>query len=95
MAESNFQTKVRTWLRQKGCYVLTITAHPGIPDGCPDVIALVNGGGWIALECKKDAKSKFQPLQKATIKKLDDMYYSKAVWPENWGETKEELLRII
>lgn len=95
MAESNFQTKVTTWLKQKGCFVLTTTVLPGIPTGCPDVIALIPGGGWVALECKKDAKSKFRPLQKVTIEKLNNMYYAKAVYPANWEETKKELALII
>lgn len=95
MAESDFQKEVVKWLRRRGCYVLTITARPGIPDGCPDVIALMDGGGWIALECKKDAKSKFQPLQKPTIKKLNDMFYSKAIWPSNWKETQSEIINML
>ena len=94
-SESNFQKKVALWLRQKGCYVLTTTVSSGIPVGCPDIIALLDGGGWVALEIKKDAKSKFQPLQKITIDKLDAMFYSKAVYPENWDEIKEELMAII
>lgn len=94
-AESNFQRKVVQWLKQKGCYVMVITAQPGIPDGCPDVIALIDGGGWVALECKASSKAKFQPLQKPTIAKLDKMFYSKAVYPENWNEIKKELEQII
>lgn len=104
MAESNFQKKVSLWLRQKGCFVLIISAGPGIPDGSPDIIALFPGGGWAALEAKakypyrKDGqplKGAFRPLQIPTIKKLDDMYYSKAVYPENWEEVKKELSQII
>lgn len=95
MSESNFQSKVVKWLRQKGCYVLTTTVHPGIPDGCPDIVALIDGGGWITLECKTSKDAKFQPLQKATIAKLDRMFYSRAVWPENWEEIKRELTLII
>lgn len=95
MIEKNFQSKVVKWLKQKGCYVLTTTVHPGIPDGCPDIVALFDGGGWAALEIKKDVRAKFQPLQKATIEKLDKMFYSKAVYPENWEETKKELSKII
>ncbi len=95
MAESNFQNKVSLWLRQKGCYVMTISPRPGIPDGCPDVIALFNGGGWAALELKKGPNEKYQPLQKPTIEKLNKMYYSRAVWPENWEEVKKELVQII
>lgn len=92
MTESVFQTKVVNWLRKKGCYVIVTD---GRPVGVPDVIALFDGGGWAALEIKKDAKSRFQPLQKATIAKLDGMYWSKAVHPQNWEETKEELCRMI
>ena len=95
MAESNFQSKVKLWLKQKGCYVLILSAGPGIPDGMTDILALVPGGGWIALECKKDAKAKFRPLQKPTIAKLNEMYFAKAVYPENWEETKKELSQII
>jgi len=94
-SESSFQKKIATWLRQKGCYVLTTTVNAGIPVGCPDIIALIPGGGWLALEVKKDAKSRFQPLQKETIAKLDGMYYSKAVYPENWDEIKLELEQIV
>lgn len=95
MAESAFQTKVKTWLKQKGCFVLVMTVVPGIPDGMTDILALVPGGGWIALECKKDAKSKYRPLQKMRIKQLNDMYYARRVDPSNWDEIKKELNQII
>lgn len=95
MAESSFQKKVAKWLRQKGCYVLVITAHPGIPDGMTDILALMPGGGWAALECKASKTAKMQPLQAPTIKKLDDMYFARKVYPENWDEVKRELEQII
>jgi Holliday junction resolvase len=93
--ESNFQRKVVGWLRQKGCYVLTVSTVRGIPDGCPDIIALIDGGGWLALECKTSQKSKFQPLQKVTIQKLNNMFYSRPIWPSIWDEVKKELEKII
>lgn len=92
MAEKRFQSTVVKWLRLKGCYVIVTD---GRPMGTPDVIALIDGGGWIALECKDSEKAKFQPLQKITIEKLNQMFYSKAVWPANWEETKIELAKII
>lgn len=92
MPESRFQSKVVDWLRKKGCYVIVTD---GRPVGVPDVVALFNGGGWCALEIKATKTSKFQPLQKATIDKLNGMYYSKAVYPANWEETKKELEQII
>lgn len=95
MAEKSFQNTVVKWLRQKGCYVLVLTASPGIPDGMTDVLALFDGGGWAALEIKGSAKAKFQPLQRPTIAKLDKMFFSRAVYPENWEEVKKELAKII
>lgn len=95
MAESNFQKKVASWLRKKGCYVLVITAHPGIPDGMTDILALIPGGGWAALECKASKSARMRPLQAPTIKKLDNMYFARKVYPENWEEIKQELCAII
>lgn len=88
--ESTFQSTVIKYLEKKGCYVIK-TGGIGTPNGCPDVIALMDGGGWLALELKASEKAKFQPLQKATIKKLNDMYYSRAVSPDVWSEVKKEL----
>lgn len=95
MAESAFQSKVKLWLKQKGCFVLVLSPVAGIPDGMPDILALIDGGGWVALECKASAKAKFRPLQKPTIEKLNKMFYAKAVYPENWEEVKHELEAII
>lgn len=102
--ESNLQSKIASYLRRKGCYVIVTTAITGVPNGCPDVIALIDGGGWIALEVKKeypyrkDGKAKagaFRPLQLETVKKLNGMYFSRVVWPESWAEIKLELEGII
>ena len=93
-AEATLQTKIIKYLKAKGAYVIK-TGGLGTPDGCPDVIGLLDGGGWVALEVKASKTAKFQPLQKATIEKLDKMFYSRAVWPENWDDIKKELERVI
>lgn len=92
--ESTFQATVIRYLKAKGCYVIK-TGGLGTPDGCPDVIALIDGGGWVALEIKASKTSKFQPLQKKTIEKLNEMYYSKVIYPAIWNETKKELETIL
>ena len=103
-SEQTFQTKVKNWLKSKGCYVLVLSSGAGIPDGMTDILALVPGGGWIALECKKAnpfkrdgtaKKGAFQPLQLPTIAKLNEMYYARATWPDNWDEVKKELELIL
>lgn len=95
MSEAKFQAKVIAYLKRKGCYVIKTQAAPGTPVGCPDVIALMPGGGWLALECKASATSRYQPLQRETIKKLDAMYFSRRVDPSNWDAVKAEIDAII
>lgn len=93
--EAKTQASVIRWLKSKGCYVIKTGGGPGTPVGCPDIIALMDGGGWVALEVKASEKSKFQPLQKETIYKLNNMWYSRVVTPNNWDEVKEELLGML
>lgn len=89
--EAKLQSQIIKWLKSKGCYVIKTQPGPGTPVGCPDILALLDGGGWFALEVKEAEKSKFQPLQKETISKLNDMYYSTVVYPENWNDIKKQL----
>ena len=92
--ESVFQSTVIKYLKSRGCYVIK-TGGLGTPNGCPDIIALMDGGGWLALETKASKTAKFQPLQKKTIEKLDNMYYSRVVYESNWKEIKKEILQIM
>lgn len=94
MLERNFQAKVVKWLRKQGCYVMTITVQPGIPNGTPDVFFCKEGFyGW--LECKKSKNSKFQPLQKERLAKLDEWSWAKVTYPSNWDEIREELEKMV
>lgn len=95
MTEAQLQTKIVAWLKAKGVYVIKTKPGPGVPVGCPDIIGLMPGGGWVALEVKASAKARFQALQKQTIEKLNGMYYSVAVYPENWDTIKKELSELI
>lgn len=91
--EARFQTKVKKWLERKGAVVLVISPQPGIPTGFPDVLALLPGGGFMALELKRSKTAKHQPLQDYWVERLGDMYYSAFVYPEIWDKVKEEIER--
>ena len=102
--ESKLSREIASWLRRKGVYILVTTPGAGIPDGCPDIIGLMDGGGWIALEVKQSypyrrdgaaKKGAFRPLQQATIARLDQSYYAKVVYPENWPTIRDELADMI
>lgn len=102
--ESKLQSEVANWLRRKGAYVMVIQPQAGIPASTPDIIALLDGGGWVALELKasnpykRDGTAKagaFQPLQQQTVAKLDQMYFARIVYEENWLKIRTELEQII
>lgn len=93
--EKRLQKEIIEWLKHRGAFVIKTSAQPGTPVGCPDVIALIEGGKWVALEVKSSKNSKKQPLQDRTVAKLDGMYYSRFVYPENWQEIKLELKEIL
>lgn len=102
--EGKLQREVVGYLKRKGCFTLVIQPQAGIPSGTPDVIALLSGGGHVSLELKasnpykKDGTAKkgaFRPLQQETVRKLNDLYYARVVWPENWPAIKAELDELI
>lgn len=94
MSESDLQSKITKYLRSKGCYVIKTQAGPGVPRGCPDIIFLYEGF-YGAIEVKASKTSRFQPLQKETIEKLDNWSWAKVVYPANWPEVKKELDSLL
>jgi hypothetical protein len=68
--------------------------QPGIPDGCPDIIFMLEGF-WGAIEVKDSPKAKYQPLQEETLDKLDEWSWAKRVDPTTWPELRAELEHIL
>lgn len=91
--EKSFQTKVISHLKTNGFYVIKTSAIPGVPVGCPDVIALKNGY-YVALEIKASKTAKKQPLQQFTIDLLARDGLAYFVYPENWPEIQVRLETI-
>ena len=88
--ERKVQSKLVKYLKSKGCYVIKTRPGPGVPVGCPDVIAL-HEGAWFAFEVKADEDSEFQPLQEKTIEKLDSWGLAFIIHSDNYDEIIEEL----
>ena len=91
MSESQFEAEFCRKLVRKGCYVIKNNAGAGVPKGTPDRTVLMPGGGWAMLEFKKSATEKYQVLQKEQLKRLNDMWYSATVYPENAAQIMAEL----
>lgn len=86
--ESGFQDKLRDELKEMfpGCLVLKQDAYQGIPD-----LLVLYKKKWAALECKKSADADKQPNQEYYVGLMNDMSFSRFIYPEN----KEEVLREL
>lgn len=71
MKESLFQKKATKWLENKGAYCIKYNASGISRTGVPDYICCLKGV-FLAIEFKKDIKSKPSELQKYNIKKIND-----------------------
>lgn len=92
MIESKFEADFCKKLVRKGCFVIKAKAgFAGTPKGTPDRIVLLPGGGWAALEFKKSKDEPYQVLQEQQLKRLNDMWYSATVYPENATEIMAEI----
>lgn len=92
--EQELQKKIISYLKKKGCYVIKINQDAKSHVGTPDVIAMKEGF-WLAIEVKASKTAKFQPLQKETIEKLNEMSWAKVVYPENWEDVQKELNELL
>jgi len=92
--ESTLQSKIRQYLKDKGCYVLVIKPQPGIPDGMTDILFMLEGF-WGGIEVKDSPAAKYQPLQEETIAKFNEWSWARRVDPFNWPEVKGELDKIL
>lgn len=94
MLEKDFQKKVISFLKSKGCFVMKLEPGGGIPRGVSDIF-FCKEGFYGFIECKKNKTSKFQPLQPEFIEKMDKWSWAKAAYPENWDMLKKELSTIL
>lgn len=92
--ESNLQSEIRQYLKGKGCYVLVIRPQPGIPDGCPDIIFMLEGF-WGGIEVKDSPGAPYQPLQRETLEKLNNWSWAWRVDPTSWPLVHNELEAIL
>jgi len=92
--ERDFQASLIKELHSifNGCLVMKLDA--GYIQGIPDLLVLYNDK-WATLECKKSRKSHKQPNQEYYVSYLDNMSFSKFIYPENKEEVLNELQRTF
>lgn len=90
MLENKFKTKLKKEIESRfdGCIVTHMDA--GDIQGIPDLLILYNDR-WATLEGKKNANASHRPNQDYYVKKMDNMSFSRFIYPENKDEVLDEL----
>lgn len=90
--ESGFQDSLKTQLEEMfpDCMVLKQDAIQGIPD-----LLVLHNDKWASLECKKSKDAKKQPNQDYYVDKMDNMSFSRFIYPENRDEVLNELRQVF
>lgn len=88
--ESDFQKGLINDLKKRfpGCMVLK--NDPNYIQGIPDLLVLYEGR-WAALECKKAKQASHQPNQDYYVERMNEMSFSRFVYPENKEIILDEL----
>ena len=90
MLENKFQSNLIKKLKDifPGCIVMK--NDPTYIQGVPD-LTLLYKNKWATLECKKSANARHQPNQDYYVGQMDEMSFSRFIYPENEQEVLDEL----
>lgn len=90
MLENLFQANLIKELKEMfpGCIVMKNDSS--YIQGIPDLLILYNNK-WASLEVKKSANAKRQPNQQYYVDKMEEMSFSRFIYPENEDEVLTEL----
>lgn len=90
MLENKFQASLIKKLKNlfQDCVVMKNDAS--YIQGIPDLIILYKNK-WASLECKKSANARHQPNQDYYVDKMNEMSFSRFIFPENEKEILDEL----
>jgi len=88
--ESDFQKNLKKELKEMfpGCIITKLDS--GDIQGIPDLLILYKDK-WATLENKRSSKASHRPNQDYYVSKMDEMSFSKFIYPENKDEVLEEL----
>lgn len=94
MKESKFQSNLKKELKNMfpGCIITKLDS--GDIQGIPDLLILYKNK-WATLENKRTAKAHRQPNQEYYVNKMNDMSFSKFIYPENKEEVLTDLKKYL
>lgn len=90
MAESKFKRELKKEIQEMFPDCIILSLNPNDIQGIPDLLVLVDNT-WFSLEVKDYAKAWRQPNQEYYVKLMNEMSYSRVIFPENKEEVLDEL----
>ena len=92
MVESNFQSRLKSEIKERfpGCYIFKTdpTGMQGIPDLC-----ILYKDKWAMLEVKAHKRAKHRPNQDYRVNELNEMGFASFIFPENKEEVLDAMAR--
>ena len=88
--ESQFQHALIGKIKERFPDCVVMKNDAGYIQGIPDLTVLYRDR-WATLECKKSAKASHQPNQDYYVEKMDQMSFSRFIFPENRDQVLNEL----
>lgn len=94
MKESKFQAELKKELKKMfpGCIVTKLDS--GDIQGIPDLLILWKNK-WATLENKRSASASKRPNQEYYVNKMNEMSFSRFIYPENKKEVLDELRKTF
>ena len=94
MKESKFQSDLKKELKKifPGCIITKLDS--GDIQGIPDLLILYKDK-WATLENKKNAKATHRPNQDYYVSKMNDMSFSRFIYPENKDTVISDLKKMF
>lgn len=94
MKESKFQKELKKEIKEMfpGCIITKMDS--GDIQGIPDLLILYKDK-WATLENKKSKDATRRPNQEYYVSKMDDMSFSRFIYPENKEEVLNELRKTF
>lgn len=92
--ERDFQRKLIQKLKKllTGCVIMKLDSS--YIQGIPDLLILYKDK-WAVLEVKRSATASHQPNQDYYVKQLNDMSFSRFIYPENEEEVLDDLYKAF
>lgn len=92
--ESVFQNKLIEKLKKEFSGCIVMKNDSGYIQGIPD-LTIVYKDKWATLECKRSKNESHQPNQDYYVEHMNNMSFSRFIYPENKEEVLEELRRFL